>query len=103
MSGQTLGFDEILVSSVLLMSFFSAITWGNEKEKDGILENEELGKRITEQSSKISYFVLVVVLLIFVFIDYTVNAEYNLFLLGALGIAMVLLPLVEFIVSRKYL
>ncbi|MGM7681207.1 hypothetical protein ACSVDA_03535 [Cytobacillus sp. Hm23] len=101
-TGKEVGFNEILVFSSLFMMFFSAITWGGEKEKDGILQNEELGRKITEQSSKISYYILVVIIIIFVFLDYSVNGTYNFFILGIMGIAMVLLPLVEFLVSRKY-
>lgn len=101
-TNQEVGFNEISTLSILLMAFFSAITWGGEKEKDGILQNEELGKKITEQSLKISYYILVVVLLIAVFIDYSINGIYNILLVGILGIAMFLLPFVQFIVSRRY-
>ncbi len=102
MTGHEVGFGEISTISILLMLFFPAITWGGEKEKDGILQNEELGIKISEQSSKISYYILVIVLLIAVFIDYSMNGTYNLLLVVILGIAMVLLPLVQFIVSRRY-
>lgn len=102
MSGQDVGFNEITVISILLMMFLSTITWGNKKEKDGIFQGEELGQRITEKSSKISYFILLVVLFVAVTADQLVNETVNIFLLAVLGLAMILLPIVEFAVARKY-
>src|SRR5690625_4185706 len=63
-TGKEVGFNEVIVIGTLLMMFFSAITWGNKEEKDGILQEEELGQRITEKSSKISYFILVFFILV---------------------------------------
>ncbi len=59
---------------------------------------EELGQRITEKSSKISYFILLAA----VGADQWVNGTVNVFLLAALALGMVTLPLVEFLVARKY-
>lgn len=86
----------------LLMMFFSAVTWGTKEEKDGITQEEELGKKITERSSKISYFILLVFIFIAVVIDKYVNETSNLFLLIILALAMMTLPIVEFFVARKY-
>ncbi len=101
-SGQEVGFQEVIVIGTLLMMFFSAITWGNKEEKDGILIDEELGQRITEKSSKISYFILVFFILIAVVADELINGTINVFLLATLGLAMIILPLVEFLVAKKY-
>jgi peptidoglycan/LPS O-acetylase OafA/YrhL len=100
--GKEVGFNEIYPIGVLLMMFFSAITWGSKQEKDGILEEEELGRKITEKSAKISYFILLLVIFVAVCTDQLVNGTTNMFLLGVLGIAMVILPFVEFLVARKY-
>lgn len=96
------GFNEVITIGALLMMFFSAITWGNKEEKDGILPEEELGQMIMEKSSKISYFVLVFFILIAVAADKMVNGTVNIFLLGILGLAMVILPFVEFLTAKKY-
>lgn len=101
-SGQEVGFNEISAIAILFMMFFSAITWGNKQEKDGILLEEELGQRITEKSSKISYYILLFVLLAAVAADQWVNGTVNVFLLAALALGMITLPLVEFLVARKY-
>ena len=60
------GFQEVVVIGSLWMMFFSTITWGNKEEKDGIYIDEELGKRITEKSSKISYFILIAFIIVMV-------------------------------------
>ena len=96
------GFNEVITIGALLMMFFSAITWGNKEEKDGILPEEELGQMIMEKSSKVSYFVLVFFILIAVAADKMVNGTVNIFLLGILGLAIVILPFVEFLIAKKY-
>lgn len=101
-TGTTVGFQEVIAIGMLLMLFFSAITWGNKEEKDGILIDEELGQRITEKSSKISYFILIFFILVAVGADELVNGTVNVFLLAILGLAMIILPLVEFLVAKKY-
>ncbi|PWA09706.1 hypothetical protein DCC39_12765 [Pueribacillus theae] len=101
-TGKEVGFNEVIVIGTLLMMFFSAITWGNKEEKDGILLEEELGQRITEESSKISYFILLFFILAAVAADKLINGTINVFLLGILGLAMIILPFVEFLVAKKY-
>lgn len=101
-TGKEVGFNEIVTIGMLLMMFFSAITWGNKEEKDGILQEEELGQRITEKSSKISYFILLFFILVAVAADKFISGTINVFLLGILGLAMIILPFVEFLVAKKY-
>ena len=102
MTGKEFGFNEIMTIAICLMMFFSAITWGNKEEKDGVYQKDELGQKITEKSSKISYFILIGLILIAVFVDELVNGTVNMFLLIILGLSMVILPLVEFITAKKY-
>ncbi len=101
-AGKEVGFNEVITIGGLLMMFFSAVTWGNKEEQDGILQEEELGQKITEESSKISYFVLLFVILLAVAADKAVNGTINVFLLLVLGLAMITLPFVEFLVAKKY-
>lgn len=101
-TGKEVGFNDVIVIGTLLMMFFSAITWGNKEEKDGILQEEELGQRIMEKSSKISYFILLFFILVAVAGDKLINGTINVFLLGILGLAMIILPFVEFVVAKKY-
>ena len=101
-TGKEVGYNEVMTIGILLMAFFSAITWGNKEEKDGILPEEELGQRITEKASKISYFILVFLILIAVFVDELVNGTINVFLLGILALSMILLPFVEYLYSLRF-
>lgn len=101
-TGKEVGYNEVMTIGILLMAFFSAITWGNKEEKDGILQEEELGQRITEKASKISYYILVFLILIAVFVDELVNGTINVFLLGILALSMILLPFVEYLYSLKF-
>lgn len=102
LAGKEVGFQEVIAIGALLMLFFSTLTWGNKREKDGIYMDEELGQRIIEKSSKISYFILLFLILNAVAADEWVHGNINVFLLALLGLAMVLLPLVEFLVAKKY-
>ena len=101
-AGKDVGFNEIITIGALLMIFLSAITWGTKEAKDGILQEEELGQRITEKSSKISYFLLKLFIFLAVVADRFINETINIFLLLLLGLSMITLPLIEFLVAKKY-
>ncbi|MFG3612713.1 hypothetical protein [Rummeliibacillus stabekisii] len=101
-NGKEMGFNEVGTIGVLLMMFFSTITWGDKIDQDGILQEEELGQRITEKSSKISYFLLLFFIVVAVAADKLINGTINAFLLGLLGLAMIILPIVEYVVAKKY-
>lgn len=101
-NGKEMGFNEVGTIGVLLMMFFSTITWGDKIDQDGILQEEELGQRIIEKSSKISYFLLLFFIVVAVAADKLINGTINAFLLGLLGLAMIILPIVEYVVAKKY-
>lgn len=102
LTGKTVGFNEIIAIAFALMMFFSVVTWGNKREKDGIYQDDELGQKITEKSSKISYFILLFVILAAVAADQAVNGTVNVFLLAALGLGIIILPMVEYLIARRY-
>lgn len=102
MAGQEVGFNEVGAIACLLIMFFSSITWGTEGEKDGILQEEELGQTIMDKSSRISYFLLTFFILAAAAADKLINGTIHIFLLILLGLSMVTLPFIEFLVSRKY-
>jgi hypothetical protein len=101
-TGKDVGFFEIAALGIFMMMFLSAITWGNKVKKNGILQEEELGIKIKEQSSKISYFILLFIILLAVFTDKIVNGTINIFLLIVLGLTIVILPFVEYLDAKKY-
>ncbi len=100
--GRDVGFNEIVMIAMFTMLFLSALTWGGKDEKDGIYIDDELGRKITEKAAKMSYHLLVVIILFAVAIEKLVYGTVNIFLLLVLGIGMILLPAVEFVVARKY-
>ena len=100
--GKEIGFSDVTSISIVFMMLFSAITWGNKNEDDGILQEEELGKKITDESSKIGYFILTGFIFIAVIVDKVISGTFNMVLVILLSLAMMTLPLVEFIISKKY-
>lgn len=67
-------------------------------------EKDEREKHITLVSSKISYYLLLVLMLVILFITEGVrllNEIKNIPLVVAIGLAIAIQPMVEFIVSRK--
>lgn len=102
LSGQIVGFNEISVIAIALSMFLSTITWGTKEEKDGILQDEELGQRITEKSSKVSYFLMTVFIFVAVIADKQINGNVNIFLLILMALSMVTLPLIEYLNTKKY-
>ncbi|MFD3449016.1 hypothetical protein ACFDTO_31085 [Microbacteriaceae bacterium 4G12] len=100
--GKEVGFNEIVTIGMLLSMFLSSATWGTKAEKDGILQEEELGQRITEKSSKISYFILILFIFGAVLADQIIHGTTNIFLLLLLGLSMITLPFIEFLVAKKY-
>ncbi|MFI8710024.1 hypothetical protein ACIGHG_23945 [Bacillus sp. NPDC077411] len=100
--GKEVGFNEIIAIGSLLSMFLTSITWGTKEEKDGILQEEELGQKITEKSSKISYFLILLFIFGAIIGDKIVNGTTNIFLLMLLGLSMITLPFIEFLVAKKY-
>lgn len=101
-TGKNVETYEIMAVGVFSMLFLYAITWGNKKEKNGILQDEELGQRIVEIASKISYTILYFVILAALLVDKLINGVSNVFLLSVFVLAMIIFPTVQFIVAKRY-
>lgn len=97
---QELGFNELLSIPIALMFFLSAITWNLTEEQD------ELGRLITYKSAKVSYFILMIFIFItFIIVEYPTSEGYSLRnkpLFIVLCVSTMILPLMEFIISRRY-
>ncbi|MGG4493685.1 hypothetical protein [Brevibacillus reuszeri] len=100
--GDTVSFNEIMSCSIVLSSLLSAITWGSREEGDGPSQEDELGQHITYKSAKISYFVLMALLLLALVADKWIFGRENMTLLLVFAISMIVLPLTEWIVSKQY-
>lgn len=66
------------------------------------MQEEELGQRITEKSAKISYFLMILFIFGAVVADKLIHATINGFLLGLLGLSMIVLPVVEYFMAKPY-
>ena len=101
--GKAIGLNEISSIGILVMMFLSGLTWGTGRdEDDGILQEEELGQKIIEKSSKISYYLLTFFILIILGAEKIITGSIHISMLIILGLAMVTLPFIEFLVARRY-
>ncbi|MGE6601321.1 hypothetical protein ACQKEY_06310 [Lysinibacillus fusiformis] len=83
---------------------FQSITWG---ETNGVNEGkkDELEKHITIVSSKISYYLLLLFMVIVLVISERVtslNDIKNIPLVIVIGLTWITMPITEFVVSKKY-
>jgi len=101
---------EIINATTLFFVFlgvgflFQSLTWG---EMDGKYEREkdELEKHITLLSSKISYYLLLILMIIVLVVSEKViamNDIKNIPLVIVIGLALITMPITEFVVSKKY-
>ncbi|WP_430786723.1 hypothetical protein VBD025_14555 [Virgibacillus flavescens] len=85
-----------------LSFFFNILKWGNH---EGRGEKNDADKHIELKSAQISYFVIMVLSGLILFISEgtgDLNEINNLPLLTVVGLTFVLLPITELIYSRKY-
>ncbi|PQD95618.1 hypothetical protein CYL18_06910 [Pradoshia eiseniae] len=84
--------------------FFHSLTWGEiDGENEG--DKDEREKQITLISAKISYYVLLVMILIVLIASEGVKAMNeieNIPLVIVFALAWIIMPVTEFIVSKKY-
>lgn len=84
--------------------FFQSITWGEMNGKhEG--KKDEMEKHITLLSSKISYYLLLVLMVIVLIVSERVTAMNdikNIPLVIVIGFAWITMPITEFVVSKKY-
>ena len=83
---------------------FQSITWG---EMDGKHEGkkDELEKHITLKSSKISYYLLLLLMIGLLVVSEKVtsmNDIKNIPLVIVIGLALITMPITEYVVSKKY-
>ncbi|WP_096272057.1 hypothetical protein [Paucisalibacillus globulus] len=101
---------EVINASTLIFLFlgigflFQSITWGEmEGKHEG--DKDELEKHITLLSSKISYYVLLILMIIVLVVServIAINDIKNIPLVIVIGLAWITMPITEFVVSKKY-
>ncbi len=94
----------LIFVSVGIYFFFQSITWGEmEGKHEG--DKDELEKHITLLSSKVSYFLLLFLMIIVLIVSekaVPMNDIKNIPLVIVIGFAVITLPITEFVVSKKY-
>ena len=102
MNGFSTGTSGIIGGVVLFIAWIQFITWGTDKRA----QKDELGKKITNISGKISYHILTISLFIMWVIDRIIFVRKNDFgnvsLFAALCLSMIIFPIVQFIAARRY-
>lgn len=99
----SVGFMELLITSLFLLYFLFTITWGSrKKKKDGILPSEELGKEIEKRSASLSYSLLAGILFIGLIIDRIATGTVNVSLMVIFGLALILPALLTYILAQTY-
>lgn len=101
--------DEINAATLIFVFmgisfFFQSITWG-EMEGKHEEAKDEMEKHITLLSSKISYFLLLFLMIIVLVVSekvFALNDIVNIPLVIVIGLAVITLPITEFFVSKKY-
>ena len=101
-SGQQIRAGEIYSIAFVMALFFSAVTWGHKGEDDGVRQDEELGRRISEKSGLIGYYILLALLLIAVVAEQALQGTASMSLLLLLAVGICLQPLIEFLQVRRY-
>ncbi|PGS02155.1 MULTISPECIES: hypothetical protein [Bacillus] len=97
----------IFGASLIISYLINHMTWG---DPNGVSEEsqDEMGQQITYKSFKIGYFVLVVIMFILLIWSegfstlYSLDNIQNLPLFIALCSSFIVIPLVEFVVSKRY-
>ncbi|MGL6104240.1 MAG: hypothetical protein ACRC00_13875 [Exiguobacterium acetylicum] len=95
-------FFSIVQLAILLIMFFSYFTWARTTEDERPVPDDELGEKITMESGLVSYKILIVLIFGFICLDYFLHESANLLLIVLFGIALVTLPIIEFMKARSY-
>ena len=91
----------ILFSFIVLSYLFNYLNWGDHH---GGKAKDEVEKQIEAKSTKVSYFILMILAGIILFVSEGVsnlNELENYPLLIVVGLTFIILPLTEFIYKRK--
>ncbi|WP_433747423.1 hypothetical protein [Falsibacillus pallidus] len=101
--------DVIKVSTIFFLFLgigflFNSLTWGDREGKRAG-KKDELEKHITLVSSKISYDILLGLMVIVLIVSErvtSINDIRNIPLVMVIGLAFITLPITEFVISKKY-
>ncbi|MBO2943756.1 hypothetical protein JJQ72_07190 [Paenibacillus sp. F411] len=92
--------DDFIRLAIPLGVVMSALTWGTQHQ--GFSQDDELGKTIQLKSAKISYYALLIALVILLVVEKYVNGQDNVPLNLILCFGLAVYPVAEFLISRRY-
>lgn len=95
-------FFSIVQLALLLIMFFSYFTWSQSGTDEKLVPNDELGKKVTMESSLTSYKILTILIFLFICFDKLKNGEPNIDLIIIFALALVILPVIEFFKAKSY-
>ncbi|MFE5322566.1 hypothetical protein ACFQ88_28190 [Paenibacillus sp. NPDC056579] len=101
-TGEPVTTSDLISIPILLMALMQLITWG----LDSKAQRDEMGRQISAKSANISYYMMVVALFLLWIVDRIVFVRKddlgNVTLFFALCLSLVLQPVVEFFLARRY-
>ncbi|ULL13265.1 hypothetical protein DVH26_01480 [Paenibacillus sp. H1-7] len=101
-TGEPVTTSDLISIPILLMALMQLITWG----LDSKAQRDEMGRQISAKSANISYYMMVVALFLLWIVDRIVFVRKddlgNVTLFIALCLSLVLQPIVEFFLARRY-
>lgn len=102
MNGMNIRITDVIVLLLILSTWFQFFTWGSDSK----VQKDELGKSISSTSAKLSYFILTGSIFILWVIDRIslerTNEFGNISLFIALCFAVMLYPITQFFIAKKY-
>ncbi|AEI41589.1 hypothetical protein [Paenibacillus mucilaginosus] len=101
LQGKPLTESDLISIPIALITFFNVFTWNSSEE-----ERDEMGVSIATESASLSYYaMLVVLLLLFLIGEWRERGSGSIdheLLFAALCVGMVLQPCIEWWMARKY-
>ncbi|TYP73272.1 hypothetical protein [Paenibacillus methanolicus] len=92
--------DDFIRLAIPLGVVMSALTWGPQHQ--GFSPDDELGKMIQLKSARISYYALLIALVIVLVVKKYVNGQDNVPISLILCFGLAVYPVAEFLISRRY-
>ncbi len=95
-------FFSIIQLALLLIVFFSYFTWSKSGKDEKLIPDDELGKKVTTESSLISYKILTILIFLFICFDKFMNGDPQIELIILFALSLIILPIIEFFKARSY-
>ncbi|WP_214818875.1 hypothetical protein [Exiguobacterium sp. s131] len=99
---ENISFFTIVQLAILLVIFFSYFTWSQSDQDDKVKPDEEMGQEITKTSALISYKLFTIVIFGLIVVDKYLEIETSILLVIVFAVSLILIPITEYFVSKRY-